>query len=108
MRGFRFTNMHCKLNTAGTTCSDPEEGCIAKGDIDFCTNAASPAWEEEVPWIASFATRHSFLLPELLGLTPADMGWLQLEPEAWGTDPTYIKIFDYVEGLEVTNDVAER
>ena len=33
MRGFRFTNMHCKLNTAGTTCSDPEEGCIAKGDL---------------------------------------------------------------------------
>lgn len=61
-----------------------------------------------MPRIASFATRHSFLLPELLGLTPADMGWLQLGPEAWETDPTYRKIFEYVTKLEVTNDVAER
>jgi hypothetical protein len=61
-----------------------------------------------VPGIESFATRHSFLLPELLGLTPADMGWLRLEPEAWEADPTYMKMFEYVNKLEVTNDVAER
>ena len=58
--------------------------------------------------IASFATKNSFLLPELLGLTPADMNWLQLEPEAWSTNPNYRKIKEYVTKLEVINDVAER
>ena len=77
-------------------------------DIDFCTNSASSFWEEGVPSIASFATKNSFLLPELLGLRPADMNWLLLEPEAWSTNLNYRKIQEYVTKLEVTNDVAER
>ena len=51
------------------------------------------------------ATRHSFLLPELIGLTPADMGWLHLEPQAWKEEPVFC---EYVHSLEVINDVAER
>ena len=74
----------------------------------ICINEASSAWDRGLPCISTFATRHSFLLPELLGLTPADMGWLQLGPEDWEEQPMYKKIFNYVHKLEVTNDVAER
>ena len=72
---------------------------------DICTNEASSAWETGLPCISTFTTRHSFLLPELLGLTPADMGWLYLEPQAWKEEPVFC---EYVHSLEVTNDVAER
>jgi hypothetical protein len=75
---------------------------------DICTNEASTAWETGLPCISTFATRHSFLLPELLGLTPADMEWLRLEPQAWKEEPAFCKLFKYVHSLEVTNDVAER
>ena len=71
----------------------------------ICTNRASSAWEAGLPCISTFTTRHSFLLPELLCLTPADMGWLHLEPQAWKEEPVFCKD---VHSLEVTKDVAEQ
>ena len=34
--------------------------------------------------------------------------WLVKEPDQWEQNPAFIKVFDIVCNLEVTNDVAER
>ena len=73
---------------------------------DFCDGDAY--WENGRPSLATFTSRHSFLLFELLGQEPADLAWLEEEPSEWMEYDSYKKAYDYVTKLRVTNDIAER
>ena len=73
---------------------------------DFCNGETY--WENGRPSLATFTSRHSFLLFELLGQEPADLAWLEEEPSEWMRYDSYKKAYEYVTKLQVTNDVAER
>ena len=73
---------------------------------DFCNGETY--WENGNPSLATFTSRHSFLLFELLGLEPADLAWLEVEPSEWMEHNSYRKAYEYVTKLQVTNDIAER
>ena len=50
----------------------------------------------------------SWLIPNLLEIADDDMVWLRLRVDEWPLLKGYKKISNYVKGLLVTNDSAER
>ena len=62
----------------------------------------------KVPDLSTFLGPHSWLLFNKLGLDEVDMDWLEMDPKIWDLQGGYIRFRDFVKGLTIVNDPAER
>ena len=66
-------------------------------------------WIDGIPAPASFANKNSLLLFDVLGQNKEELrSWLVQEPDQWDQNEAYVYVFEVINQLEVTNDVAER
>ena len=63
---------------------------------------------DNLPSLSIFVSERSWLLFNLLDLGPADSEWLQVEVHQWHLFSGFRKFRDFVKGLTVVNDPAER
>ena len=64
--------------------------------------------KDKLPELSSMLGPGSWLLFDKLGFTEEDLSWLLLDPHGWDSNPGYNKFRDFVRGLTIVNDPAER
>ena len=63
---------------------------------------------DNIPSLSTFVSERSWLLFNLLDMGPAESEWLQVEVHQWHLFSGFRKFRDFVRGLTVVNDPAER
>ena len=58
--------------------------------------------------MSNFLNGRSFTLPDLMGFTPEDVQFFRLEVDQWKTSIVFRRLDQFVTGLLVINDPAER
>ena len=61
-----------------------------------------------LPDLSTFLGPQSWLIFNKLGLDEEDMMWLEQDPKVWELQAGYIRFRDFVRGLTIVNDPAER
>ena len=64
--------------------------------------------KDKLPELCTMLGPQSWLLFKKLGLSGEDLDWLELDPVVWDSMPGYIRFRDFVRGLTIVNDPAER
>ena len=64
--------------------------------------------DKKVPTLASLVKPRSWLMFSLLNMTEDELAWLKLDVSLWSTDAGFMRFSDFVKGLNVVNDPAER
>ena len=61
-----------------------------------------------LPDLSTFLGPQSWLIFNKLGLDEEDMSWLMQDPKLWELQSGFIRFRDFVKGLTIVNDPAER
>ena len=91
--------------------SIPRERALPMGKPVFPDLSSWPdeSWvKDKLPELCTMLSPQSWLLFNKLGLSGEDLDWLELDPVVWDSMPGYIRFRDFVRGLTIVNDPAER
>ena len=89
----------------------PRQEVLPMGKPSFPDLSSWPdrCWvRDKLPELSTFLGPESWLLFNKLGLSDDDLDWLQCDPIMWDTMSGYINFKDFVRGLTIVNDPAER
>ena len=67
-----------------------------------------PSVDGSRPCLSKFVNGRSFTLPDLLGFTPDDLQFFNLDVSEWENNQVYQVLHQFVNQLTVVNDPAER
>ena len=63
---------------------------------------------KKVPTLTSLIRQRSWLMFSLRNMTEVELAWLKQDVALWSKDPGFVRFSDFVKGLNVVNDSAER